>query len=92
MLIVHLFVSYPRVNLCYFFSSTWCQGLAATSVCGYSWAFLFTFFNKYLENINVLYEEQAGFRNHYSATDHIFNLKCLIDLPIDKAANNVVVV
>ena len=36
--------------------------------------------NKYLENMNVLNEEQAGFRKHYSTTDHIFNLKCLIDL------------
>ena len=25
-------------------------------------------------------EEQAGFRKNYSTTDHIFNLKCLIDL------------
>ena len=26
MLIVHLFVSYAHVNLCHFFSSSWCQG------------------------------------------------------------------
>ena len=31
MLIVHLFVSYAHVNLCHFLSSSWCQGLAATS-------------------------------------------------------------
>ena len=36
--------------------------------------------NQYLENMNILNEEQAGFRKHYSTTDHIFNLKCLIDL------------
>jgi hypothetical protein len=36
--------------------------------------------NCYLENYNALCEEQAGFRKHYSTTDHIFNLKCLIDL------------
>ena len=42
MLIVHLFVSYVHVNLCHFFSSSWCQGLAATSACGSSWTFLFT--------------------------------------------------
>ena len=36
MLIVHLFVSYAHVNLCHFFSSSWCQGLAATSACGSS--------------------------------------------------------
>ena len=43
MLIVHLFVSYAHVNLCHFFFSSWCQGLAATSACGSSWTFLFTF-------------------------------------------------
>ena len=36
--------------------------------------------NNYLENMNILAEEQAGFRKGYSTTDHIFNLKCLIDL------------
>ena len=45
MLIVHLFVSYAHINLCHFFSSSWCQGLAATSACGSSWTFLFTFFS-----------------------------------------------
>ena len=36
--------------------------------------------NKYLEDMNVLAEEQAGFRKGYGTTDHIFNLKCLIDI------------
>jgi hypothetical protein len=37
--------------------------------------------NSYLENYNVLCEEQAGFRKQYSTNDHIFNLNCLnIDL------------
>ena len=36
--------------------------------------------NNYLENVNILDEEQAGFRKGYSTTDHIFNMKCLIDL------------
>ena len=36
--------------------------------------------NNYLENMNLLCEEQAGFRKNYGTTDHIFNLKCLIDL------------
>ena len=45
MLIVHLFVSYAHVNLCHFFSSSWCRGFAAASACGSSWTFLFTFFN-----------------------------------------------
>ena len=44
MLFVHLFVSYAHVNLCHFFSSSWCRGLAAASACGSSWNFLFTFF------------------------------------------------
>ncbi|XP_071139805.1 uncharacterized protein [Mytilus edulis] len=36
--------------------------------------------NCYLDNFNVLCEEQAGFRKHYGTTDHIFNMNCLIDL------------
>ena len=40
VLIVHLFVSYADVNLCHFFSSSGCQGLAATSAYGSSWTFL----------------------------------------------------
>ena len=43
LLIVHLFVSYAHVNLCHFFSSSWCRGLAAASACGSSWTFLVTF-------------------------------------------------
>ena len=42
MLTVHLFVSNAHVNLCHFFSSSWCQGLVATSAFGSSWTFLFT--------------------------------------------------
>ena len=41
---VHLFVSYAHVNLCHFFSSSWCRGLAAASACCSSRTFLFTFF------------------------------------------------
>ena len=40
VLIVHLFVSYAHVNLCHFFSSSWCRGLAAASACGSSLTFL----------------------------------------------------
>ena len=40
---MHLFVSYAHFNLCHFFSSSWCQGLAAISACGSSWTFLFVF-------------------------------------------------
>ena len=44
MLIVHLFVSYDaHVNLCHFFSSSWCQEVVATPTCGSSWTVLFTF-------------------------------------------------
>ena len=35
--------------------------------------------NTYLENHNLLCEEQAGFRKKYSTVDHIFSLKFLID-------------
>ena len=42
MLTVHLFVSYAHVNLCHFFSSSWCRGSAAASASGSSWTFLFT--------------------------------------------------
>lgn len=34
----------------------------------------------YLESLGLLCEEQAGFRKGYGTIDHIFNLKCLIDL------------
>ena len=36
--------------------------------------------NAYLEEYNLLNENQAGFRSGYSTTDHIFSLKCIIDL------------
>ena len=38
-----LVVSYAHVNLCHFFFSSWCQGLAATSACGSYWTSLSTF-------------------------------------------------
>ena len=34
----------------------------------------------YLECLGLLCEEQAGFRKGYGTVDHIFNLKCLIDM------------
>ena len=43
MRFVHLIVSYAHVNLCHFFSSSCCRGLAAASACVSSWTFLFTF-------------------------------------------------
>ena len=57
MLIVHLFVSYAHVNLCHVFSSSWYQGLDATSACGSSWTFMFTFFiiNMFIRLFRVLY-------------------------------------
>ena len=54
MLIVQMCVSYAHVNLCHSFVSTWCQGLAATSCCGSSLTFLFTFL---FENTAILYSE-----------------------------------
>jgi hypothetical protein len=35
-------------------------------------------------------EEQAGFRKGYSTTDHIFILKCLIDLYLLEVENCIV--
>ena len=56
MLIVHLFVSYAHVNLCHCLSSSWYQGLAATSACGSSWTFLFTFFRaQQVENMFLIF-------------------------------------
>ncbi|MEW8548698.1 MAG: reverse transcriptase family protein, partial [Candidatus Thiodiazotropha sp.] len=40
--------------------------------------------NLFLEEYGILGEEQAGFRKHYGTTDHIFNLKCIIDLYLCK--------
>ena len=61
MHIMHLFVSYAHINLCHFFSSSWCRGLAEASACGSSWTFLFTFLNIemwqfYLLNVDWLLE------------------------------------
>ena len=41
--IVHLFVSYAHVNLCHFFSSSWCRELAAAFACGSSWTSIYLF-------------------------------------------------
>ena len=35
--------------------------------------------------MNVLCEEQAGFRKGYSTKDHVFNLKCLADLYLHRS-------
>ena len=40
--------------------------------------------NDYLESYNIICEEQAGFRKHYSTTDHIFSLKIIIDIFLSK--------
>ena len=56
MLIVHLFVSYTHVNLCHFFSSSWCQGMAATSACALPGLFCLPFF---LAVVNLAYVAQC---------------------------------
>ena len=43
MRLVHLFVYFTRVNFCPFFSSSWCQGLAAACDCGTPLSVLITF-------------------------------------------------
>ena len=40
-----------------------------------------------LESMSLLCEEQAGFRKKYGTTDHIFNLKCIIDLYLFRGRN-----
>ena len=50
-----------------------CMGKLFTS-------FLNNKLNTYLTNYSGLGEEQAGCRKNYGTCDHIFNLKCLIDL------------
>ena len=69
MLIVLLFLNYAHINLCHFFSSSWCQGLAATSACGSSWTFLFTFLH------HILTEELTMCK--MIATDFVFTLPSL---------------
>ena len=63
LFIVYLFVSNAHVNLCHFFSSSWCQVLAATSACGSFWTFLFTF--PYAKNDGMfrIYDEKATIRH-----------------------------
>ena len=43
--------------------------------------------NKYLESMNLLCEEQAGFPKSYGTTAHIFSLKCLTDLYLFRGKN-----
>ena len=74
MLILHLFVSYAHVNLCHFFSSTGCQGLASTSACGSSWTFLFTFFLDFHQPHVVAIQETKI--NSSIATSELFPETC----------------
>ena len=43
--------------------------------------------NIYLEDSNLMCEEQAGYPKNNSTIDHIFNLKCLIDLYLFRGKN-----
>ena len=86
MLIVHLFVSYAHVNLCHFFSSSWCQGLAATSACGSSWTFLFTLFCVRLTGLSIAFSQdnncvlaQTGIRNAEIKNFHTAFIKLAIE-------------
>ena len=55
-----------------------CFGKLFTSVLNYR-------LNCYLESMNVLCEEKAGFRKGYSTMDHVFNLECLADLYLHRS-------
>ena len=68
VLIVHLFVSYAHANLCHFFSSSWDQGLAATSAYDSSLTFLFTFLNDLLEFMRAhsLFAYDTPFRKSHT--------------------------
>ena len=50
-----------------------CLGKAFTSV-------LSRRLSLYLEDHDLLGEEQAGFRSGYSTMDHVFTLKCIVDI------------
>ena len=43
--------------------------------------------SNYLENFGLLDEEQAGFRSNYGTSDHIFALKLLVDIYLNKKKN-----
>ena len=40
--------------------------------------------NEYLDSMNIIGEEQSGFRKGYSTLDHIFVFKSLIDIYLSK--------
>ena len=92
MLIVHVFVSYAHANLCHFFSSSWCQGLAATSACGSSWTFLFTFsffFFVYCETFffliqNIWFVNRSRNLQRYNATFSTRDISMVILAMLEK--------
>ena len=45
-------------------------------------------FVTYIDEINLINESQAGFGKDYSTIDHIFVLKCFIDLFVWKKINS----
>ena len=55
-----------------------CSGILFTSVLNYR-------LNCYFESMNVSCEEQASFRKGYSTMDHVFNIKCLADLYLQRS-------
>ena len=71
VLIVRLFVSYAHVNLYHIFSSSWCQGLAVASACGFSWTFLFTFLETHDVRVQTFF---TIILNFISVACHILSL------------------
>ena len=66
MLLLHcLFIKHAMIFVS-FFSSSWCQGLAAACVCGTPWTFLLFFLCKFivdLINKTVLISSGVSFGN-----------------------------
>ena len=75
-----------HINLCHFFSSSWCQGLAAASACGSSWTCLFTFlyfdrlpFNRCLKLLTQIFSQLAfGIKGCSSKTRFISSISRLL--------------
>ena len=61
------------------------RGITLLSSVGKLFTFIInTRLTNYLNNVGLLGEDQAGFRAGYSRSDHIFTLKCIIDIYLQR--------